>query len=326
MSLIITNGDSAVHRLRASGFSAEILPWRDILHDGPVPKDLTLSELSKVRALFIAEINLGDFSEIRQSFQHRDAIVQNLDKFEEVILCFEHDLYDQLQLLQLLDWLYHHPSPNQKRTLICEEEFLGEMSVERLKELYANRSKITDIQLETAKLGWQAFRSDNPAELNELIIQPHPELPFLNNALIRLIEEYPSSQNGLARNENQICTLISNGVTQPVELFQKVQVMEEAKYLGDWSFWRYIQNLANTENPLIATQNNTPFCFPQEPFPDKAFNLQELQLTELGEDVLAGKEDRVTVCGIDKWIGGVHLTTKNDWRWDKQKTAMKRRQ
>ena len=50
--LIITNGDSAVDGLRAAGIAAEILPWRDILHDGPVP-DLPLEELSRVRARWL---------------------------------------------------------------------------------------------------------------------------------------------------------------------------------------------------------------------------------------------------------------------------------
>ncbi|MGI9511113.1 MAG: hypothetical protein ACR2QJ_17380 [Geminicoccaceae bacterium] len=34
--LVITNGDSAADRLRAAGCKAGILPWRDVLHDGPV--------------------------------------------------------------------------------------------------------------------------------------------------------------------------------------------------------------------------------------------------------------------------------------------------
>ena len=38
--LIITNGDDAVARMREAGIRGEILPWRDILHEGPVPPSL----------------------------------------------------------------------------------------------------------------------------------------------------------------------------------------------------------------------------------------------------------------------------------------------
>ena len=34
-------------------------------------------------------------------------MLEDFRKFEEVVLWFEHDLYDQLQLIQLLDWFSH---------------------------------------------------------------------------------------------------------------------------------------------------------------------------------------------------------------------------
>ena len=52
--LIITNGDVAVAKLEAADIEADFLPWRDMLHDGPVPGDLSLDDLSQVRALIAA--------------------------------------------------------------------------------------------------------------------------------------------------------------------------------------------------------------------------------------------------------------------------------
>ena len=51
--LNITNGDSAVHIMQEAGVPGIFLPWRDVLHDGPVPEDLTLDKLSRIRAKFI---------------------------------------------------------------------------------------------------------------------------------------------------------------------------------------------------------------------------------------------------------------------------------
>ena len=53
--LHVTNGDVAAGVLRAAGMEGDILPWRDVLHEGPVRADLPLEELSKLRARFIAE-------------------------------------------------------------------------------------------------------------------------------------------------------------------------------------------------------------------------------------------------------------------------------
>ena len=42
----------------------------------------------------------------------------------------------------------------------------------------------------------------------------------------------------------------------------------------------------------------------------------ELEMTSLGERVLRGEADRVRVLGIDRLLGGTHLTHANVWRWD----------
>ena len=57
--LHITNGDAAANVLRKAGITDPILPWRDTLHEGPVPAGLSLRELSRVRTEFIAECGWG---------------------------------------------------------------------------------------------------------------------------------------------------------------------------------------------------------------------------------------------------------------------------
>jgi hypothetical protein len=40
-----------------------------------------------------------------------------------------------------------------------------------------------------------------------------------------------------------------------------------------------------------------------------------LRLTHEGERVLRGESDRVDLLGVDRWIGGTHITAENLWRW-----------
>lgn len=44
--LNITNGDCAVSIMQQANIAGDFLPWRDVLHDGPVPENLSLAELS----------------------------------------------------------------------------------------------------------------------------------------------------------------------------------------------------------------------------------------------------------------------------------------
>ena len=52
-ALHVTNGDSTVPELRATGLADAILPWRDALHEGPVP-DTDPANLRRVRATFLS--------------------------------------------------------------------------------------------------------------------------------------------------------------------------------------------------------------------------------------------------------------------------------
>ena len=52
--LHITNGDSVAEPLRQLFPEDEVLPWRDVLHEGPVPEKLDAEGLREVRAAFLA--------------------------------------------------------------------------------------------------------------------------------------------------------------------------------------------------------------------------------------------------------------------------------
>jgi len=49
-----------------------------------------------------------------------------------------------------------------------------------------------------------------------------------------------------------------------------------------------------------------------------------VRLTPVGERVLAGDGDRVELLGIDRWVGGTHVTPENVWRWDPQARTLTR--
>ena len=53
--LHVTNGDSVIASFHAGHIPGEYLPWRDVLHDGPVPRRDSLEALSDVRAAYLAD-------------------------------------------------------------------------------------------------------------------------------------------------------------------------------------------------------------------------------------------------------------------------------
>jgi len=52
-----------------------------------------------------------------------------------------------------------------------------------------------------------------------------------------------------------------------------------------------------------------------------------LALTPLGERVVRGQVDWLSLAGIDRWLGGVHLTdAQTGWRWDPTSRRLCRRE
>jgi len=95
--------------------------WRDVLHEGPVP-DVPDDELREVRARFLSGAGAEDI--VRRGFQERDAALAAA-RDGEYVLWFEADLYDQLQLAQILDRLARLEVAPERITLICIGEHLG---------------------------------------------------------------------------------------------------------------------------------------------------------------------------------------------------------
>jgi hypothetical protein len=123
--LNITNGDSAVDLMRTAGVPGKYLPWRDVLHDGPVPGALDLDALSRVRARFIVSRGWASQDQVEASFAQRNQILESFRGFDKVILWFEHDLYDQLQILQVLDWFSGQDAGSTTISMICTDQYLG---------------------------------------------------------------------------------------------------------------------------------------------------------------------------------------------------------
>ena len=169
-TLIITNGDCAADAINHVVMNAEILPWRDVLHDGPVPVNLDFEQLANVRAEFLSQAcGWESFEHTLKLFQSQYRKLSEFSEFDEVVLWFEHDLYDQLQLLQILDYFSSVKLNNTRLSLICNDRFVTDGSQIQLHNDYNTRKDITKNQLKLAVEAWCAFTSPNPENLNKLI-------------------------------------------------------------------------------------------------------------------------------------------------------------
>jgi len=314
--LNITNGDVAVGKMTEAGIDGKIIAWRDVLHEGPVDSSLSLEELSKQRARFISGNSWDDFEQVSGDFAERDRMIRHLDYFDEVVLWFEDDLYDQLQLIQLLDFFSREPARKKKLSIIVVDGYLPPLSHAELKRLEASRPRVTAEQLSLAQRAWKAFGSKDPSSIERILAESTSALPHLRRALHRHLEEFPSTVNGLSRSEREALTAIKEGHRTPVAAFMEVARKQESIFLGDLVFFSYLERLSGTKHPLVTWKDDSPVLAPTREI-SRDFIEGELSLTDLGHQVLAGEKDWHQINTESRWLGGVEVVPRAEgWRWD----------
>jgi hypothetical protein len=290
--LHVTNGDSAAQRLRAAGLPGDVLAWRDVLHEGPVPAGLDEARLRAARARFIAALGWGDEARVLADMRARDErLGRALAAGEEIVLWFETDLYDVLQLCQVLD---RFPPDRARLVLAGELEFTGvsELTAGELRELFEGGSgpRARSIGLDAtvvaaARALWDAFRAPDPDGLAPLA-DGTPALPALGEAARRHLQQFPWRGTGLNRTERALLEAVAGGAETPVEAFAAQQRSEERPFMGDAIVFEYLRALAGGRDPLL--QDGVT-----------------LRLRANGRTVMAG--EREWHGRPERWLGGVEL-------------------
>ncbi len=307
-TLHVTNGDVAAETIRLSGVPGEVSVTADVLHEGPAPGGVPPERWRKIRARYLAESGYDDYESCLATLTRWDHTLEDYRSYDEVVLWFEHDLFDQLLLVRTLDLYAARNLGATELSLICVGEYLGELTPQQMSILLPRKQRVNQGQKLLARDVWKAFCAPDPTGLEELRRGDTSPLPYLSGALRRHLQEFPSVWNGLARSEHQILRALAQaGEASFEEVFRATQRMEERIYMGDSSFHRILRELASAPRPLVRL----------EPAANGSIRGMKVSLTTGGREVLEGKDDWIQIRGVDRWLGGVHLQGREAaWRWD----------
>jgi hypothetical protein len=324
--LHVANGTSTTSTIQAAGIPGLCSIWADPLYEGPVPGDLSDAELIDVRREHLAgppdpaRPAWARINPLRDSRNDprlwRDAMLRE-ESYDELVLWFEHDLFDQLNLVQLLAWIADSVPSAVPVSLICIGSFpgrpdfkgLGELMADELAPLLETRQLVTAAQYELARRAWQAFREPTPEAIDALRRDDTSPLPFLAPALTRFLQEYPWTRDGLSRTERRLLELAEGNEIALRRAFPRMHQGEQSYYVTDRSLAALADALAHSTPPLLTLEVSDD---------EKSAALRgTVSLTNTGRSILTGQLDRITSCGIDRWLGGVHLQNgRRIWRWD----------
>jgi hypothetical protein len=245
------------------------------------------------------------------------ATIERHQSYDELLLWFEHDVFDQLNLIQLLSWIPEHLPASKPVSLICVQSFpgrpdfkgLGELTPDELATLLDTKQRVTGPQYDLARRAWEAFRASTPKALDAIRHQNTAALPYLVPAITRFLQEYPWTTDGLSRTERRLLELATGDGITLSKAFPRMHAGERFYYVTDGTVAELAEILACTSPPLLTLDLSKA---------DERRPLRgRIAVTDTGRAVLSGDRDRVTTCGINRWLGGVHLQTDGPiWRWD----------
>ncbi len=303
-TLHLTNGTSIFEKVRAVAADDPIVAWNDLLHEGPVPSGLGPAALRERRIDFLANADAASRAELAREFESRDRALEDaIARADEIVLWFEHDLYDQLHLIQILDRVPVDGPP--VVTLVPATTYLGYQPASDYPGLFEGRQVVTSTQRLAARDAWQAFRSPDPRAIVDALPRV-TALPHLAPALVRHLEQFPAVRNGLSRTEQATLEVVAGGISRARDVFVATQKREEAFFMGDAGFFFHISSIQRASCPLLRMYGDV------------------IELTPDGGGVLKGELDRIALCGIDRWLGGVYLSGAGPmWRWDTDRRVLR---
>ncbi len=273
MELHITNGDATGELLNASdAIDGELLCWRDVLHDGPLLAG-DVERYEQARARFLAALVNGlrataegklEEASVLADFQRRRSVLDGIDDYEQVTLWFEHDLYDQLQLIEILKELDSRQQRLPPCYLICIGEHpevpffhgLGNLTPGQLAGLSVQRRSISASLLRAGTGLWKLLTAAEPTGLADWLDRFRDEqtpeqqlvareLPFMAAALLRFAREFPASDSGLTLTRRLLLEAVASPPNSLPALLESLKRREAAGMLvvGQTAERRYRQIL-----------------------------------------------------------------------------------
>jgi hypothetical protein len=314
-------GDDIRQTLRDAGFTGDFNRHINPYLQGPVT---TAPDWLEQRARFIATFDSSlTFERVLQDLQDEEQRLAAASRdYARVVLWLEHDRYDQFVLLRCLAWFAEHGAPL-RLELVGPNDFpgatrfvgLGQLPPEALRLLWEKRSTISTEQMRFAQATWASFRSADPRPLAALVRAGTPLLPDLGAALHRHLQELPAVDNGLGLTQQLLLATLAEHSPMPAgRLVGTVMQRDPLPGLGDTGYEYQLRELEKVREPLLVrTSAGTPGIWRHD----------ELDITERGRALLAGKLQLAAAELPERWVGGVRLAPgQRNWHWDDSKRSV----
>lgn len=212
-TLHITNGSSLTNFLNELDFTGVFFTWHEMLCEGPTSLDLTSNNFLSIRKDYIkSAYNLEiDENKFNEEFAK---LHEAIDKYDEIVLWFEFDLFCHINLIAILS-LLKKLDIKVPLSLVCsgwvenetELKGLAQLNQQQLINHFKNRQKLTKDDIIFAKALWEIY---NGKDHNLFLpyVTKKSNFKYMSNCLKAHIKRFPDSKTGLSDLEYNILKLI----------------------------------------------------------------------------------------------------------------------
>jgi len=341
-TLHITSEQKTAMTINASNLEGDTLVWQDALYEGPLLADMSLDALSTRRAEYFSQLGWGEYSDIMKLYQQRNAVVSSFLQYSEIVLWFDSGLNNQLQLVQLIEWFSRQQTRHVVISVVSRARLpdvigfvdFALLTERQLEKLFHSRTEVTNAQITICHNAWRALTAQNPTGLLHCFPRDMTSMPYLKNAMLRFVQQFPSKSNGLSKTEQLIIYVLRSQQKSDELLDQQAQMertyldvqgKEPIPFMSRAIFYAYFQNMMLSEQPIIAKhvveQTEALEISEEDGGEDLVMEAivvekkTRLTLTKLSGQISNNWVDWVQINGINRWLGGVYLRDGNIWRY-----------
>jgi hypothetical protein len=313
-------GSDIKSRLAEAGFVGDFLEYSDPLCHGPIVDHPSWVEQ---RADFLASAYGPGVGRTREQIaeglvQAEAGLQAAASRYDRVVLWFEHDGYDQINLARCL--AQFADTPPRRLEMVTLEHYpggmrfigLGQLPPEALRLLWDERQIVTQQQAEAGRTAWTLLRQSDPTPLAAAVAAGFPELPYLARALRRHCQELPRIDNGLSLTQRLILEVLAEQPHTIGQVFRDLMLERDPlPFLSDLMLADFVKDMQRVSQPVFIA------AFDGD---DRRWFRERLTITPLGRAVLAGEIDWLSLSPPERWLGGVCVRADRPcWRWDERR-------
>lgn len=279
-----------------------LLPWRDDLSVGPVPRTDSLEDLSRIREAF-----WNTSTPSRRLNPHpgktsslcRDLRFRELDPDAEVVIWYGQNRREVLMLAAILH--FWTGSEDRISLVFCGGSWgTGVCNPDDCAEAFGRRELLKRECADGLRRLWQAYTASDPSWLNEIARSSMIAPPWLPQIARRILDDYPATDTGLSLLEERVLQQVSEDSSVVTTVAETMGACEEP--IGDGLLFELIWDMIHSNPPLLEIrEEKLPFATAA------AFRVARIRRGSAAASTLRSR-----------WIGGVEI--KGDdfpWRYDR---------